>query len=108
MNRCCFCTPLVGFSQTAPSFLCLQKGGGGMPAKPDYSDVKTPVLLVTGAQDPLRAPGFGPKLQPEVPGARLHVFENAAHCPHIDEADAFNTIALDFLKQDATPTGGKG
>ncbi len=67
-------------------------------AKPDYSDVKCPVLLVTGAKDPLRMEGFGPKLQKEVPGAQLHVFENASHCPHIDEAEAFNTIAVNYLK----------
>ena len=67
------------------------------PPKPDYSGIKCPVLLVTGALDPLRAPGFGPKLQAEVPGAQLHVFENAAHCPHIDEADAFNGIGVKFL-----------
>ena len=66
--------------------------------KPDYSQIKCPVLLVTGAKDPLREPGFGPKLQKDVPGAQLHVFENASHCPHIDEANAFNEIASAFLR----------
>jgi 2-hydroxymuconate-semialdehyde hydrolase len=86
------CTAAVRFK--AP----WRQASGGMPAKPDYSDVRIPVLLVTGAQDPLRAPGFGPRLQRDVPGAQLHVFENAAHCPHIDEAEGFNSIAIDFLK----------
>jgi len=85
------CTAAVRFK--AP----WRQGGAVMPKKPDYSGVRVPVLLVTGAQDPLRAPGFGASLQKEVPGAQLHVFENAAHCPHIDEAGAFNALALRFL-----------
>lgn len=71
--------------------------GAFAPPKPDYSGINCPVLLVTGGQDPLRAPGFGPKLQLEIPGSQLHVFENAGHCPHIDEAEAFNKIAIAFL-----------
>ena len=71
--------------------------GAFAPPKPDYSNVKASVLLVTGALDPLRAPGFGQKLKAEVPGSQLHVFEDAAHCPHIDEASAFNDIAIRFL-----------
>ncbi len=67
--------------------------------RPDYSPVKCPVFLVTGALDPLRAPGFGPKLHNEVPGSKLHVFENAGHCPHIDEAETFNELAVKFLTE---------
>lgn len=68
-----------------------------MPQPPDYSSVTRPVLLVVGAQDPLREPGFGPKLQAQVPGAELHIIPNAGHCPHLDAPEAFNTVALRFL-----------
>ncbi|MEA2879249.1 MAG: hypothetical protein QOF14_4445 [Hyphomicrobiales bacterium] len=73
----------------------------GMPRPPDYSEIKCPVLLVTGAQDRLRDPGFGQKLQKQVPGAALHVVEEAGHCPQIEVPGEFNRILLDFLDRGA-------
>lgn len=71
--------------------------GARMPQPPDYSAISQPILLVTGEQDSLREPGFGPKLQAEIPGAALHVVGNAGHCPHLDVPDEFNAVALRFL-----------
>jgi len=70
----------------------------GMPTPPDYSGLSVPTLLVTGARDGLREPGFGAKLQPQVPGAKLHVVEQSGHCPQIDAAEEFNRVVLSFLK----------
>jgi 2-hydroxymuconate-semialdehyde hydrolase len=69
--------------------------GARMPEPPDYSALAQPILLATGEQDSLREPGFGPKLQKEIPGAELHVVRN---CPHIDAPGEFNTVVLRFLK----------
>lgn len=74
-----------------------RESGARMPQPPDYSSVSRPVLLVTGEQDSLREPGFGPKLQAEIPGALLHVIKDAGHCPHLDSPDEFNTALLRFL-----------
>ena len=71
----------------------------GMPVPPDYSSVRTPTLLVTGANDVLREPGFGPKLQAQIPGARLLVIEQSGHCPQIDAPDEFNRAVIAFLKE---------
>ncbi len=71
--------------------------GSRMPQPPDYSTIGRPVLLVTGEQDSLREPGFGTKLQEQVPGSALHVVKNAGHCPHLDEPDEFNGVLLNFL-----------
>ncbi len=73
--------------------------GARMPEPPDYSRLTQPILLVTGEQDSLREPGFGPKLQKEIPGAELHVTRNAGHCPHIDAPAEFNAVVLRFLQQ---------
>lgn len=70
----------------------------GMPVPPDYSGVGVPVLLVTGAKDPLRELDFGPRLQAQIPGSRLHVVEHAGHCPQIDAPAEFNRVVIAFLK----------
>ena len=71
----------------------------GMPKSPDYSTINRPVLLVTGAQDPLREPNFGPELRAKIPGAELCVIEGAGHCPHIDRPERFNEAVLSFLTE---------
>lgn len=68
-----------------------------MPKPEDYSGVQAPVLLIVGALDPLREPGFGPKLQKQVSGSKLLVVENAGHCPQIDSPEVFNRAVIDFL-----------
>ena len=65
---------------------------------PDYSGVTHEVMLIVGALDNLREPGFGPKLQAAIPGSRLHMVDHAGHCPHIDRPDEFNRVAIEFLK----------
>lgn len=72
---------------------------------PDYSGVAVPVLLVTGEDDPLRPPDFGPALQRRVPGAELLVIPQAGHCPQIEDPDLFNSRALEFLTR---PTASQG
>lgn len=67
------------------------------PAPTDYSVIDVPVLLVTGEDDPLREPGFGPALQAEIPGSELLVIPQAGHCPHIEHPDLFTARALEFL-----------
>ena len=73
--------------------------GARMPEPPDYSTLAQPILLVTGEQDDLREPSFGPNLQKEIPGAELHVVRNAGHCPHIDAPGESNTVVLRFLQR---------
>lgn len=64
----------------------------------DYGNIKRPCLLVTGAADPLREPGWAEALQQKIPDARLHVIDKAGHCPQIDAAEEFNRVVLDYLR----------
>ena len=65
----------------------------------DYSAIARPVLIVAGAKDPLREPGYGEKLQQEIAGSELVVFEEAGHFPHIDWPERFNAVAIEFLSR---------
>jgi len=77
------------------------KGGPSEREALDYARIKVPCLVMAGALDPLRLPGYAPELAAEIPGARLHVFEHGAHMPNIECADEFNRVVISFLKEDA-------
>ena len=65
----------------------------------DYRAILRPTLIVAGAKDPLREPGYAEKLQKEIAGSELVVFSEAGHFPHIDSPERFNAIAIDFLSR---------
>jgi len=65
----------------------------------DYRAILRPTLIVAGAKDPLREPGYAEKLQKEIAGSELVVFPEAGHFPHIDAPERFNVIAIDFLSR---------
>ena len=65
----------------------------------DASQIKAPVLLCGGDQDLLREPGVWQELHAKIPGSELKIFSPARHCPHIEFADEFNRLAIDFLKR---------
>ncbi len=77
------------------------KGGPSEREALDYSSIKVPCLVMAGARDPLRLPGYADELAAAIPGARLHVFENAAHMPNIECAEAFNDVLIRFLKEES-------
>ena len=76
------------------------KGSGfGVPDSTHYEDIAFPTLIVAGAEDPLREPGYAPKLAERIPDCELHVLEECGHCPNIEMAETFNEIVVDFLKR---------
>lgn len=64
-----------------------------------YSSICVPTLVFAGRHDPLRLPGYTDGFVPQIPGAQLHVFENAAHMGNIECADEFNSRTLAFLAE---------
>ena len=64
----------------------------------DYSAIRVPTLVIAGAKDPLRLPGYAQELVSEIPSAELHIFENAAHMGNIECAEEFNREVIRFLK----------
>lgn len=67
------------------------------PESPDPSRVERPTLVVAGADDHLREPGYAHQLADELPAGRAHVFERARHFSHIEHAAAFNELAIAYL-----------
>ncbi len=75
-------------------------GASSERAQIDYGRIRVPTLIMAGAHDPLRLPGYGRELADAIPGARLHVFENAGHMGNIECADAFNREIIRFFKEE--------
>lgn len=76
------------------------KGGPSEREALDYARIRVPCLVMAGAKDPLRLPGYAPELAARIPGSKLHVFQNAAHMPNIECAEEFNREVIKFLKED--------
>ncbi len=62
-----------------------------------YSNIQVPVLVFAGKYDTLREPGYTDGFVPQIPEAKLHVFEKAGHMGNIECADEFNARVLEFL-----------
>jgi pimeloyl-ACP methyl ester carboxylesterase len=72
------------------------------PERPDYRNVAVPTLITGGKEDQLREPGTWEELHRLIPGSELKVFSPARHCAHIEFADEFNALAIDFINRHRT------
>jgi pyruvate dehydrogenase E2 component (dihydrolipoamide acetyltransferase) len=54
-------------------------------------------LVVWGSEDSV-IPVAHAREASRTPGSRVDVFDACGHCPHIEKAEAFNQLALSFLK----------
>ena len=66
--------------------------------RPDYGKIRCPVFITGGADDLLRFSSYVNELQEEIPGSQGKVFERSRHCSHIEHAEAFNSLAIEFFK----------
>ena len=82
---------LPGTGQSKTSF--------GKPDSIRYEKIAVPTLIVAGAEDRLREPGYALKLAERIKGSEVHVLERCGHCPNIERADSFNAIVIAFLKK---------
>ena len=64
-------------------------------SKPE--NIKVPTLIVAGADDQIKDPDWGEKLQRQIPGSELHTFEKSRHMSHIEHVDQFNELAVSFF-----------
>ena len=69
----------------------------GPPRPASYATIPFETLLVVGAQDSLREPGYALPMAREIPRCQILTLERAGHCPHIDQPDAFNKAVTAFL-----------
>jgi len=95
--------PGVWEACAAPRFAPDGEGRGFRPVRPDYASIACPVLIVAGAQDLLRFPDYAVELQNQIPGSRIKVFDRSRHSSHIEYAEEFNPLAIDFFNEDLAP-----
>ncbi|GAA3800929.1 alpha/beta fold hydrolase [Amycolatopsis tucumanensis] len=73
---------------------------GGEFGKPDrtvYENIAVPTLLVAGADDPLRRPGYAEDIAARIPDVELLVYPECGHLPHIEHPERFRADLLSFL-----------
>ena len=73
--------------------------------RPHLANIRAPTLLVWGALDPLTPLANGEFMAQHIAGARLVVFEDAAHMPMVDAPDRFNREVMNFLLGDGEMNG---
>jgi pimeloyl-ACP methyl ester carboxylesterase len=59
--------------------------------------VSVPTLILWGDHDKIIPAGYGPAFRDLIPGARLEVFTNCGHVPHIEQTDAWVGKITDFI-----------
>jgi 3-oxoadipate enol-lactonase len=59
--------------------------------------IKAPTLVLVGKEDLLTPVPTAEALSRAIPGARLHIFENAGHVPNIEQAEEWNRVVMEFL-----------
>ncbi len=92
----CASAPRLKRPETGPKADGTRQGFGA-PDPNVYESVELPVLIIAGAEDPLREPGYSRDLANRIPHNEHHVYEGCGHCPNIEYADRFNEHVIDFL-----------
>jgi pimeloyl-ACP methyl ester carboxylesterase len=62
------------------------------------SEIRTPTLVLSGAEDLLTPPKYGDLLVERIPGARLVRFPGAGHLLPVEKPEAFNQAVEEFLE----------
>ena len=63
--------------------------------------VRTPTLVVVGADDPGTPPAASEVIAAAIPGARLEVLPSASHLSCIEQPEIFNRLVTNFLNTDS-------
>lgn len=81
----------------APGVLPALRNGFGYDVHAGLESIACPVLVVHGARDRLVPSSDIEDFSRRVPQAEVHVLEDVAHWPMLEEPDRFNRVARDFL-----------
>jgi 2-hydroxy-6-oxonona-2,4-dienedioate hydrolase len=71
------------------------------PVYDDLSQLRVKALLLWGSNDRGVSVERGLELFRRVPGAEFHLFDKCAHWVQWDQADRFNRLVTDFLREPA-------
>jgi 2-hydroxymuconate-semialdehyde hydrolase len=62
-----------------------------------YENIRIPTALFAGGADKFREPGYEKELAKRIPDVECHLIPEAGHMLHIEFAERFNALAVDFL-----------
>jgi 4,5:9,10-diseco-3-hydroxy-5,9,17-trioxoandrosta-1(10),2-diene-4-oate hydrolase len=60
-------------------------------------NITAPTLIVWGEQDRIVPVAYAHVAEKDIPNSRLHIFDACGHIPHMEHAEEFNALALEFL-----------
>jgi pimeloyl-ACP methyl ester carboxylesterase len=63
----------------------------------ELGEMEIPTLIIWGRHDKAIPLERGQRMHRILKGSRLEIFEGAGHCPHDEQPQQFNALALDFL-----------
>jgi pimeloyl-ACP methyl ester carboxylesterase len=62
-----------------------------------YERIASPALLIAGADDRLRLPGYANEIARRIPRSELQVLGECGHCPNIEKAAEVSRLMIDFF-----------
>jgi pimeloyl-ACP methyl ester carboxylesterase len=68
-------------------------------AEPQLGKITAPTQITFGRYDMVTSTRFAERMQADIRGAELVVFEGSAHAPIYEQVDEFNQKTLEFLQQ---------
>jgi len=85
-------------ASTAESTQTATARGLGEVTEDKVRAIKTPTLLVWGANDKLSPTADADKLNAAIAGSRKVLIDKAGHYPFIEHPEKFNQVVKEFLK----------
>jgi pimeloyl-ACP methyl ester carboxylesterase len=63
----------------------------------NYEAIDVPTLLIAGAEDKLRMPGYATEVANRIPKGQAAVVTGCGHCPNIERPEIVGDLLIDFL-----------
>ncbi|WP_155060276.1 alpha/beta fold hydrolase [Streptomyces blattellae] len=76
----------------------------GKPDPTEYERIRIPTLIVAGAEDGLRLPGFADELVARFADGELRLYEDCGHLPNLEWPERYADDVIDFLDRRYRPT----
>jgi pimeloyl-ACP methyl ester carboxylesterase len=74
-----------------------QASDGGIEVEDRLQEVTQPVLLLAGRHDRACPPAAAERMAQRLPNNELHVFEESAHMPFVEQPEEYVRVVGDFL-----------
>src|ERR1700733_7892971 len=78
---------------------CFQHNMPGFDLKPQLPGVRCPTLVTVGRTDWITPVASAETIAALIPDSRLVIFEKSGHSPQIEEADKFQAVLRDFIRE---------